>query len=101
MGDGRPAAALQSPSELGDLKIERALLSVFDKRGVVDFARALNELGVEIISTGGTAAELAASGIDSRPIEDYTGFPEILDGRVKTLHPAIYAGLLAGRSSEA
>jgi len=101
MADGNPATALQSPAELGELKIERALLSVFDKRGVVDFARALNELGVEIISTGGTAAELAASGIDSRPIEDYTGFPEILDGRVKTLHPAIYAGLLAVRSSEA
>jgi phosphoribosylaminoimidazolecarboxamide formyltransferase/IMP cyclohydrolase len=101
MADANPAAALQSPSELGELKVERALVSVFDKRGVVDFARALNELGVEIISTGGTAAELAASGIESRPIEEYTGFPEILDGRVKTLHPAIYAGLLAVRSSEA
>jgi phosphoribosylaminoimidazolecarboxamide formyltransferase/IMP cyclohydrolase len=100
MAEGRPATALQIPSNLGELKVERALVSVFDKRGVVDFARALNDLGVEIISTGGTAAELAASGIDSRPIEDYTGFPEILDGRVKTLHPAIYAGLLAVRSSE-
>src|SRR5438132_972056 len=101
MAESNPAAALQSPADLGELKVERALVSVFDKRGVVDFARALNELGVEIISTGGTAAELAASGIDSRPIEEYTGFPEILDGRVKTLHPAIYAGLLAVRSSEA
>jgi phosphoribosylaminoimidazolecarboxamide formyltransferase/IMP cyclohydrolase len=84
----------------GDLRIERALLTVFDKRGVVDFARALTELGVEIISTGGTAAELAEHGIPVRPIEDYTGFPEILDGRVKTLHPAIFAGLLAVRSRE-
>ena len=60
---------------------------MFDKRGMVDFARALADLGVEIISTGGTAAELAEHGIDARAIEDYTGFPEILDGRVKTLHP--------------
>src|SRR2546426_4100276 len=101
MAESNPAAALESPAALGELKVERALVSVFDKRGVVDFARALSELGVEVISTGGTAAELAASGIDSRPIEEYTGFPEILDGRVKTLHPAIYAGLLAVRSSEA
>ena len=92
-------SALQTPVA-GDLRIERALLTVFDKRGVVDFARALTELGVEIISTGGTAAELAEHGIPARPIEDYTGFPEILDGRVKTLHPAIFAGLLAVRSRE-
>ena len=91
--------ALQSPVA-GDLRIERALLTVFDKRGVVDFARALTELGVEIISTGGTAAELAEHGIATRAIEDYTGFPEILDGRVKTLHPSIFAGLLAVRSRE-
>jgi phosphoribosylaminoimidazolecarboxamide formyltransferase/IMP cyclohydrolase len=82
------------------LKVERALVSVFDKRGVVDFARSLSELGVEIISTGGTAAELAEAGIGTTPIEDYTGFPEMLDGRVKTLHPSIFAGLLAVRSSE-
>ena len=92
-------SALQTPVA-NDLRIERALLTVFDKRGVVDFARALTELGVEIISTGGTAAELAEHGIPVRPIEDYTGFPEILDGRVKTLHPAIFAGLLAVRSRE-
>jgi phosphoribosylaminoimidazolecarboxamide formyltransferase/IMP cyclohydrolase len=82
------------------LKIERALITVFDKRGVTEFAKGLSDLGVEIISTGGTAAELGEAGIETRPIEDYTGFPEILDGRVKTLHPAIYAGLLAVRSSE-
>jgi phosphoribosylaminoimidazolecarboxamide formyltransferase / IMP cyclohydrolase len=100
MSDGRPGAALQSPADLGGLKVERALISVFDKRGVAEFGRALNDLGVEIISTGGTAAELSASGIETRTIADYTGYPEILDGRVKTLHPSIYAGLLAVRSSE-
>src|SRR6187431_243600 len=84
----------------GDVRIQRALLSVSDKRGLVDFARGLAKLGVEIVSTGGTAAELDRAGIATRPIEDYTGFPEILDGRVKTLHPAIYAGLLAIRSRE-
>jgi hypothetical protein len=82
MGNGRSAAALQPTAEVGELKVERALLSVFDKRGVVDFARALNELGVEIISTGGTASELGEAGIETTPIEAYTGFPEILDGRV-------------------
>jgi phosphoribosylaminoimidazolecarboxamide formyltransferase/IMP cyclohydrolase len=97
---GKTAAALQERIPSGDLKVERALLSVSDKRGLVDFARALSELGVEIVSTGGTAVELERSGISTRPIEDYTGFPEILDGRVKTLHPAIYAGLLAIRSRE-
>src|SRR3954453_13622353 len=91
--------ALQAPAD-ADLRIERALVTVFDKRGVVDFARALTELGVEIISTGGTAAELTEHGIAVRSVEDYTGFPEILDGRVKTLHPSIFAGLLAVRSRE-
>src|ERR671928_150187 len=84
----------------GDVRIRRALLSVSDKRGLVDFARGLAKLGVEIVSTGGTARELAADGIETRPVEDYTGFPEILDGRVKTLNPRIYAGLLAVRSDD-
>jgi phosphoribosylaminoimidazolecarboxamide formyltransferase/IMP cyclohydrolase len=75
------------------------LLSVSDKRGVVDFARGLVELGVEIVSTGGTARELAQAGIAVRTIDDYTGFPEIMDGRVKTLHPKLYAGLLAVRDN--
>src|SRR5436305_14336046 len=83
----------------GAVRIRRALLTVSDKRGLVDFARGLAELGVEIVSTGGTARELADAGIESRPIDDYTGFPEILDGRVKTLNPRIYAGLLAVRSN--
>ena len=100
MADLSPSGALASPGVSGDLRVERALLTVHDKRGVVDFARALADLGVEIISTGGTASEIAGAGIDVRPIEDYTGFPEILDGRVKTLHPSIFAGLLAVRSRE-
>ena len=82
----------------GDVRIRRALLSVSDKRGLVDFARGLADLGVEIVSTGGTAQELASGGIESRAVEDYTGFPEMLDGRVKTLNPRIFAGLLAIRS---
>jgi phosphoribosylaminoimidazolecarboxamide formyltransferase / IMP cyclohydrolase len=90
-----PAVETVSPEEVG---IRRALLSVSDKRGLVEFARGLVELGVEIVSTGGTARELEEHGIDARPVEDYTGFPEILDGRVKTLNPRIYAGLLAVRS---
>src|SRR5438270_6067246 len=82
----------------GSVRVRRALLTVSDKRGRVDFARGLAELGVEIVSTGGTARELSDAGIETRPIDDYTGFPEILDGRVKTLNPRIYAGLLAVRS---
>ncbi|HEX6459906.1 MAG TPA: bifunctional phosphoribosylaminoimidazolecarboxamide formyltransferase/IMP cyclohydrolase [Thermoleophilaceae bacterium] len=91
-----------SPTEViqpGEVHIRRALLSVSDKRGLVDFARGLKDLGVEILSTGGTARELGEAGIETRSVEDYTGFPEILDGRVKTLNPRIYAGLLAVRSN--
>jgi phosphoribosylaminoimidazolecarboxamide formyltransferase/IMP cyclohydrolase len=88
------------PTSPGDVRIRRALLSVSDKRGLVEFARGLSELGVEIVSTGGTARELEAQGIETRSVEDYTGFPEILDGRVKTLNPRIYAGLLAVRSDD-
>jgi phosphoribosylaminoimidazolecarboxamide formyltransferase / IMP cyclohydrolase len=82
----------------GEVRIRRALLSVSDKRGIVEFARGLAELGIEIVSTGGTAGELAEHGIGVRAVEDYTGFPEMLDGRVKTLNPRIYAGVLAVRS---
>jgi phosphoribosylaminoimidazolecarboxamide formyltransferase / IMP cyclohydrolase len=84
-------------AEPGAVRVRRALLSVSEKAGIVDFARGLLELGVEIVSTGGTARELAAAGIAVRSIEDFTGFPEIMDGRVKTLHPRLYAGLLARR----
>jgi phosphoribosylaminoimidazolecarboxamide formyltransferase / IMP cyclohydrolase len=85
----------------GEVRVRRALLSVSQKRGLVDFARGLQELGVEIVSTGGTSRELAAAGIAIRSIEDFTGFPEIMDGRVKTLHPRLYAGLLARRDEDA
>jgi phosphoribosylaminoimidazolecarboxamide formyltransferase / IMP cyclohydrolase len=99
MAEARPpAAGTVAP---GEVRIKRALLSVSDKRGLVEFARGLVSLGVEIVSTGGTARELAAEGIETRPVEEYTGFPEILDGRVKTLNPRIYAGLLAVRSDDA
>src|SRR5436190_20881834 len=83
----------------GAVRIRRALLTVSDKRGLVDFARGLADLGVEIVSTGGTARELRDQGIDIRAIDEYTCCPEILDGRVKTLNPRIYAGLLAVRSN--
>jgi phosphoribosylaminoimidazolecarboxamide formyltransferase / IMP cyclohydrolase len=77
--------------------IQRALLSVYDKTGLVDFARALAARGVELLSTGGTAAALRDAGIAVTPVDSVTGFPEMLDGRVKTLHPAIHGGLLARR----
>jgi len=80
--------------------MRRALLSVSDKTGVVDFARGLAELGVELISTGGTARALDDAGLQVRAIDDFTGFPEMMDGRVKTLHPRLYAGLLALRDNE-
>ncbi len=65
----------------------------------MDFARGLAELGVELVSTGGTAKELSAAGLEVRAVDDLTGFPEIMDGRVKTLHPKLHAGLLAVRSN--
>jgi phosphoribosylaminoimidazolecarboxamide formyltransferase/IMP cyclohydrolase len=83
------------------VRVRRALLSVSDKAGIVDFARGLVELGVEIVSTGGTAGALSEAGVPVRAIEDFTGFPEMMDGRVKTLHPRLYAGLLAVRDDDA
>ncbi len=76
-----------------------ALISVSDKTGLPDLGAALVEMGFEIISTGGTARALEAEGIPVTDLSDYTGFPEMLDGRVKSLHPKIYAGLLADRTS--
>jgi phosphoribosylaminoimidazolecarboxamide formyltransferase / IMP cyclohydrolase len=87
-------------AEPAGVRVRRALLSVSDKTGIVEFARGLVELGVEIVSTGGTARALADAGVGVRAIEDFTGFPEMMDGRVKTLHPRLYAGLLAVRSDE-
>ena len=80
--------------------VKRALISVSDKRGIVDFAKKLQEMDIEILSTGGTAKTLIESGIPVISVSDVTGFPECLDGRVKTLHPAIHGGLLAIRENE-
>src|SRR6476619_220815 len=88
-------------TEPGEVRVRRALLSVSDKRGIADFARGLAELDIELISTGGTATELRAAGLEVRSISDFTGFPEIMDGRVKTLHPKLYAGVLARRDEPA
>jgi phosphoribosylaminoimidazolecarboxamide formyltransferase/IMP cyclohydrolase len=79
--------------------IKRALLSVFDKTGMEDFAKGLAELGVELVSTGGTAKLIAGAGAAVRDISDLTGFPEMMDGRVKTLHPKVHGGLLAVRDN--
>ena len=81
------------------IRIRRALISVSDKSGLVEFARELAAMGVEIISTGGTAAALAKAGIAVLPIESVTGFPEMMDGRVKTLHPKVHGGLLGVRNN--
>ena len=94
-----PAGAV--PIKPGDVHVARALLSVSDKTGIVEFARGLTELGVEIVSTGGTAQTLSEAGVPLRAISEFTGFPEIMDGRVKTLHPKLYAGLLAVRDDPA
>src|SRR3954469_15594783 len=75
----------------------RALLSVSDKSGLVEFAKGLAELGWDLVSTGGTAKALRAAGLEVRDVSDITGFPEMMDGRVKTLHPAVHGGLLARR----
>src|SRR4051794_13691556 len=83
----------------GEVRVKRALVTVSDKTGLADFARCLVELGVEIVSTGGTAQHLAEAGIETRPIDDVTGFPEMLDGRVKTINPKIAAGILAVRDN--
>jgi phosphoribosylaminoimidazolecarboxamide formyltransferase/IMP cyclohydrolase len=85
--------------QLNDIK--RVLISVTDKKGIDEFARELSAFGVDILSTGGTAAQLRKSGIPVTEVSDYTGFPEMMDGRVKTLHPKIHGGLLALRDNDA
>ncbi len=80
-------------------KVQRALLSVSNKTGIVELAGALHEIGIEILSTGGTRRVIGEAGIPVRSVSDYTGFPEMMDGRVKTLHPKIHAGLLALRDN--
>ncbi len=83
------------------LQVERALLSVSDKTGVIELARALAGAGIELLSTGGTRAALAEAGIEVTEVADYTGFPEIMDGRVKTLHPKVHGGILGRREDDA
>ena len=82
-----------------DVKIKTALISVSDKTEVVEFAKALSGMGVKIISTGGTSKALGAAGVKVTSIESVTGFPEMMDGRVKTLHPKIHGGLLGLRDN--
>ncbi len=93
----RASTTPSAPLLAAEVQVARALLSVSDKTGIVEFARGLGQLGIEIVSTGGTLRELADAGVPVRPISELTGFPEILDGRVKTLHPKLYAGMLAVR----
>ena len=86
---------------MSDLKkVSRALISVSDKNGIVDFARALNALGVELLSTGGTFRLLQENNIAVTEVSDYTGFPEMMDGRVKTLHPKVHGGILGRRGTD-
>lgn len=91
-------AGSSNARELGQvddhIRIERALLSVYDKSGLIDFARGLVDLEIQLISTGGTARELSKAGVDVTAVKDVTGYPEIFNGRVKTFHPKLQAGLL-------
>src|SRR6476469_2531129 len=87
----------QETAESGAIQVRRALVSVSDKTGVADFARGLAGLGVEILSTGGTAAALREAGLEVTDVSEFTGQEEILGGRVKTLHPRLHAALLARR----
>ncbi|MDO9127206.1 MAG: bifunctional phosphoribosylaminoimidazolecarboxamide formyltransferase/IMP cyclohydrolase, partial [Parvibaculum sp.] len=88
----------KSHPEAADIqRVRRALLSVSDKTGLIDFARALHGAGVELISTGGTAKAIKDAALPVKDVADLTGFPEMMDGRVKTLHPKVHGGLLAVR----
>jgi len=80
-------------------KIERAIISVTDKSGVVEFAKSLSKFGIQILSTGGTAKALRDGGVSVTDISEYTGFPEMMDGRIKTLHPKVHGGLLGMRDN--
>src|SRR5258707_6664440 len=80
-------------------RVTRALLSVSDKSGLIEFARALTDHGIDLVSTGGTAKAIAAGGLQVRDVSELTGFPEMMDGRVKTLHPKVHGGLLAIRDN--
>ncbi len=81
-------------------KAERAIISLTDKSGIEGFARELESLGIEILSTGGTAAKMRDEGIAVKDVAEFTGFPEMLDGRVKTLHPKVHGGILAQKTND-
>ena len=87
-------------SEQNLVKVRRALISVSDKSGIADFARSLQDMGVEILSTGGTYRLLQEEGLRVTEVADHTGFPEMMDGRVKTLHPKIHGGILGRRGKD-
>src|SRR5581483_8608267 len=91
------AAADEPPSGDGPVPVRRALISVYDKTGLLDFARGLADLGVTLLASGGTATALSGAGIPVTPVESVTGAPEMLGGRLKTLHPRIHGGILADR----
>ena len=92
------SAPTTAPTQVPDqIKITRALISVSDKSGLADLGKALAEQGVEILSTGGSAQALQAAGVAVKEVAAHTGFPEIMDGRVKTLHPTVHGGILARR----
>lgn len=93
MSDSKDAG--NGGQNVGRKTIRRALISVYDKTGLEDLARALFDANVEIVSTGSTAARIAELGIPVTPVDQLTGFPECLEGRVKTLHPHVHAGILA------
>ena len=97
MTDSQSATPFPAPTSTSDsqIPVKRALISVHDKTGLTDLASALHADGVEIVSTGSTAAHIADAGIPVTLVEKLTGFPECLDGRVKTLHPKVHAGILA------
>lgn len=95
------AAKTMPHSPVSAVKIKRALLSVSDKAGLLDFARALEGFGVELLSTGGTAKAIKDAGIAVKDVSDHTGFPEMMDGRVKTLHPKVHGGILSVRNNDA
>src|ERR1700761_1525374 len=95
----RMPAAPDFPPAPDRVAIRRALISVSDKTGLVDAARRLAAKGVELVSTGGTRAAIAAAGLAVKDVSDLTGFPEMMDGRVKTLHPVVHGGLLGVRNA--
>ena len=82
------------------LQIRRALISVSDKTGLIDLAKALIDFGIDLISTGGTATAIREAGLKVTDVSELTGFPEMMDGRIKTLHPNVHGGLLAVRDSQ-